>query len=194
MTLTTLLLASSLGLAPAAPAAPAQTYASGGQNFTYRYVDLQYAFGDIDGVRLRGAYQLDEPWIAVAKAEFTDASDDGVDVDLLAVSGGFGYVYPLQEKLDLVGTAELEYGSVDVSSGSVSDSDSELGLRARGGARYRVTPEFEAYGGATLRTIFDSTFQIDGGARYHLDERLALTAGLEFGDDTIFAVGVRYSF
>ncbi len=158
--------------------------------FHYDYVDALFSFGDLTGPLVEGSFYLQERWLAVAKAGFLSDSD----VDLTTVSAGVGYVYPLQRQLDLVGTAELEYGDLEVDGPFGKATDDEFGFRGRGGARYQLTDEVELFGGLGVRTIFDNDLRADGGARYRLNERIALMGRLEVDDNTQVSLGARFEF
>ncbi len=165
--------------------------------FSYDYAQARYSIGDLDGLRLEGSYQLDAPWILVGHADLVGDEAGGVDLDYTSFSVGGGYVFPIETQgppLDIVATAELEYGRVKASLGGFSVSDSEIGIRLRGGARYAPLPEVELFGGASIRTIFDSNFSLDGVLLYHFDNGLSVVGSLELGEDSAISVGVRYSF
>lgn len=155
------------------PAAPEDS------QFNYSYVDAGVTFGDFTGLQLDGSYELDGPWIAVAG--FTAASDDGPDLTILR--GGMGFVAPVNERLDLVGTGQLEY--VDL-------YKSELGVRARGGARFALQEQLEVFGGLEYRTVFDDDWVLDGGAVFAISESLSAVGRLELGDYDQFTLGLRF--
>ena len=158
--------------------------------FHYTYGEVGLSLGDLDGIRVAGSYHLQDQWLIVASLGILEASR----VDFTFFSAGAGYVHNIQEDLDIVATAELEFGRAEVDFLGSSASDSEVGLRLRGGARYMLDERFEFYGGGNLRTTFDTDFFVDGGALYRINDRLQAYASLEVGDDTQFGIGVRYGF
>lgn len=164
--------------------------------FSYDYAQALYSFGDFDGLRLSGAYGLERPWFVAGDVDVIGTEENGVDADLRALALGGGYVHSVvgQERpLDLLATAQLQYGRAKASANGASKSDSELGVRLRGGARYQVTPEVELFGGVSLRTIFDTEFSVDAGLLYDLGNGLGAVGTLEVGDDTVVSLGLRYS-
>lgn len=155
------------------PAAPEDS------KFNYSYVDAGVTFGDFTGLQLDGSYQLDGHWIAVAG--FTAASDDGPDLTILR--GGVGYVAPVSERWDLVGTGQLEY--VDL-------YDSELGVRARAGTRFAFPEKLEIFGGLEYRTVLDDDWVLDGGAVFAINESMSAVGRLELGDYDQITLGLRF--
>jgi len=187
------LLASSLATPTIEPLAlPLQSLTLDDRNFSYNYVEGGLSVGDATGFELGASTDLEGPWIGVGRLRYLTEEDSGVDVDFVSISGGAGFVHPLQERLDLVATAELEYAKVDVENGG---DDSEFGLRLLGGARFAATEMVEVLGGITYRTIFDGEFGFYVGGRYQFNERWSALARVDVEDDfTQFLLGARYGF
>jgi len=186
------LLASSLTSPVVEPLALSlQSSALDDRNFSYNYFEGGLSVGDATGVEAAASVELDGPWIGVARIQYLTDEESGVDVDFVSLSAGAGYVHPLQERLDLVATAELEYGKVDAG----NFDDSEVGLRLVGGARFAATEQLEVFGGITYQTIFDNDFGFNVGGRYQLNEQWSALARVDVLDDyTQFLLGARYGF
>jgi hypothetical protein len=191
--LTAALLASSLATSPIEPLTlPVQSLALDDRNFSYNYVEGGLSFGDATGFELGGSTELEGPWIGVGRLLYLNDDDSGVDVDFIGLSAGAGYVHPLQERVDLVATAELEYGKVDVDN---QGDDSDLGIRLVGGGRFAATEVVEIFGGISYRSIFDGEVGFLVGGRYQVNERWSALARLDVEDDyTQFLIGARYGF
>lgn len=187
------LLASSLATPTIEPAAlMVQSSAPDDRHFSYNYFEGGLSVGDATGIELGASVELDGPWIGVARLLYLTDEEGSVDVDYTSVSGGVGYVHALQERIDLLATAELEYGKVD--RGSFGD-DSDVGLRVLGGARFAATDELEVFGGISYRTIFDGEFGFNIGSRYEFNERWSALVRVDVEDDfTQFLFGARYAF
>lgn len=158
--------------------------------FHYTYAEAGLSFGDLDGIRVAGSYHLQDEWILLGNFGLLEEGR----VDFTFFSAGAGYVYNLREDLDIIGSAELEYGRAEVDFFGSSASDSEVGLRFRGGARYLLDERFEFFGGGNLRTTFETDFFLDGGALYRINDQFQAFASLEIGDETQVGIGVRYGF
>lgn len=174
-------------------ARPAQLDPSAETGFRYDFAEAEVVLGDLSGLQLGASYGLGGALYASGTLAFLSGDEGPVDLDITTLSGGVTYVMHHRPELDFFGTAELEFGRAEASAFGASASDSELGLRLRAGARYAIDPTIEVFGAATVRTILDDHFAVDGGLRYHLSESLAIQARLELGDETLFAFGLRYS-
>jgi hypothetical protein len=211
MFLTSLALASALSASPPTGAAgahgalehPSSAWSVGptapnpiGLRFRYHFLELEYATGDLTGPRAFYSTPVDGPLLVVARASYLDEDVSGpVDVDILALSAGVGYVHTVEEGLDLVGTAELELGNRDIDGPGASSSNStNLGLRGRGGVRYGLTEVAELFGGLNFRTIYDNNFFVDLGVRFEINREWSTHIQAELGDDNLIAFGLRYSF
>ena len=103
--------------------------------FSYTYVEISYdeidfdvsGVGDIDGdgLTVSGAYELTDDWHVYASYGNSDL-DFGIDLDTLAI--GAGYVYPLNQDVDIYGRVLYIDQEVDVPGfGDVGDDG--LGLQ-----------------------------------------------------------------
>ena len=184
--------------APPAPSAPLQEVAltdgPPGSSFHYDYVDGALVLGDLDGLRVGASVHVEGPWIAVGRLDWLGDDGGATDVDLQLLSLGGGYVHAVDERLDVLGTAELEIGRTDVDGPGQSADDDDVGVRLRAGARYQATDRLEVDGGISLSTIFDEDLGADARALYAFDERFSGFAGLDARDDTLVLLGVRYRF
>ena len=181
---------SSLNSAPLS--IPSVTDGPPGSSFRYDYADAALLLGDFDGVRGDGSMHIQGPWIAVGRLDWMTEDEGSTDVDLFLLSGGVGYVHTLEEKLDLIGSAEIEYGHAEFDSPGGSGDDDDFGLRIRGGVRFQATNELELAGGLSLSTIFDEDVGLDGQALYAFNENLSGFVGLDIRDDTVGVIGVRF--
>ncbi len=163
------------------------------RRFSYDYLEAELSLGTYSGFSLAGSYGLTESLYGIAQVQSLGDDEFGVSSDLLAVSAGASYVKEINDDLDLIATGALEYGSLKVSVGPFSASDSEFGFVLGGGARYAINSQLEAFGGLGVRTIYDYGVSLDGGVRYQFSEDLAVQASLDIGDETFFTFGVRYS-
>jgi hypothetical protein len=187
------LLATSFATSTIEPVAmPVQTLALDDRNFSYNYIEGGVSVGDATGFELGASFDLEGPWIGVGRFLYLEDDESGVDVDFIGLSAGVGYVHPLQEGVDLVGTAELEYGDVDA--GSFGDDD-DFGVRLLGGARFAATEQLEIFGNIGYRSIFDGEFGFQLGGRYQVNERWSALARLDVEDDyNQVLLGARYGF
>lgn len=113
--------------------------------------------------------------------------------------GKVGYRLPVQEKLDAVFTAGLQYvlASAEVCSNSscADGSDSDLGITLTAEGRYQINEDFDAQAGIGINTAADSAMMLGGQVNYYLNEQFAVGGGLWFSSDvTQFAVLGRYNF
>lgn len=170
------------------------------RNFKYTYAELNYRMLDdddsdaeADGLQLRGSYAFDGVENEFLRSTFVFGSwsslEDDVDFDEWEI--GAGYVHPISDKLDLVGTASLLHQEIDVGPAD----DDETGFELAGGGRMWVAEQFELNGRLIYRDVFDDDFGIGVGGRYHATEQLSLGADLEFvGDVDEIRIGVRWQF
>lgn len=187
-----------LGGASAIPFAyPSQTVTEGppGSSFRYRYAEAALLLGDFDGLRVGGTMPVSGPWIGLGRLDYLTEDEGSVDVDIILLSGGAGYVHTLEdERVDLIGSAEIEFAEAEIDGPGGSDDDSDVGLRFRGGARFQPAEKFELSGGLSLSTIFDEELGFDVQALYDFKENLAGFVGFDVRDDTIATIGVRFYF
>lgn len=166
----------------------------------YSYADARIVFGDLTGLSAEGSYSINDDWFAVGHLVYGTDSD----VDFQSLSAGAGYRFPinlpnLPGQLDVVATAELEYGRIEVErtvfGTTVRASDSEIGLRLRGGARYRFNRDWEFRAGLGLRTIFDTEVVLDVAGQYNINDQWALVSQLDLGSEfVLFGIGARVNF
>ena len=165
-----------------------------GSSFRYDYVEAALAFGELDGLRLGGSLHIEGSWIALARFEYLTEDEGSTDVDLLLLGGGVGYVHPVEQNLDVIGSAEVEVGEAEVDGPNRSEDDDDAGLRLRAGARFQATEQLELAGGLSWSTIFDEDLGADAMALYAFGQDLSGLLGIEFRDDTFAVLGVRFGF
>jgi hypothetical protein len=160
-------------------------------SFNYRYAEGAILLGDFDGLRVGGSFPIQGPWIALGRFDYMTEEEGSVDVDVLLLSGGAGYVHTIDEKLDLIGSAEIEIGDIEVDGGG---DDDDIGIRLRGGVRYQAHEKVELAGGLSFATVFDEELGIDGQALYAFNENIAGFVGFDNREDTVWTIGVRFNF
>ena len=166
--------------------------------FNYSYVEIGYdesdfdvGNGDIDGdgLTLSGSYEINDDWHVFASYGMADL-DFGIDIDTLAI--GAGYVYPLQEDVDLYGRVLYINTDVDVPGGGESDEDG-LGLQFR--VRTLVADNLEVEGGVQYIDVGENDTSLQVGARYYFSSQFSAGIGLTFGGDTDgIGINARYAF
>jgi hypothetical protein len=167
-------------------------------SFDYSYVELEYAeteFGvpgggdiDGDGFGVEGSFELNDEWHAFAAYGNADL-DFGVDLDSWLI--GAGYVFPLQDDLDVYG--RVMYVKMDADVPGPDPDDDGLGLQVR--VRGRVNDQFEVEGGVQYLNVDDSDTSLQAEGRYYFRDDFSVGLGLTFGGDTDgIAVSARYSF
>lgn len=202
LTLSLVLAATSLSssTAPAAPSAstvstpPVVASDDGppGSSFDYDYLEGAFVLGDFYGLQANGSYHLNGPWLALGRFEYLTDERGNTDIDLFLFSGGVGYVHTLEDRLDLIGSAELQIGHAAFDSPGGSGDDDDVGLRLRGGLRYKAADQIDLEGGLSFATIYDEDLGLDGKVLYAFDEKLSGFVGFDIRDDTFATVGVRY--
>jgi hypothetical protein len=165
--------------------------------FSYSYVELAYDESDFDlgpadidgdGLTLAGSFELNDEWHVYASYGTFDL-DFGLDLDSWALGGG--YVFPLQENIDLYGRVLYIDSEVDAGPGNASEDG--LGLQVR--IRARMSEVFELEGGIQHVDVFDSDTSLQGFARYHFTEEFSAALGLTMGGDAdSIGISARYSF
>ena len=167
--------------------------------FNYSYVELGYDESDFDvgpfdvdgdGLTLSGSFEINDEWHAFASYGSSDL-DFGIDIDTWTL--GAGYVFPLQEDIDLYGRVLYIDVNADAGPGPGSADEDGLGLQFR--IRARVTDEFELEGGLQHVDVADSDTSLQAGARYHFTEAFSAGIGITFAGDTDgIGINARYSF
>ena len=166
------------------PSAAAQDQA---KRFQYRYVEAQLMFGDLDlnlaveaSMDLMEGSQPTDGVFGIAHLYYATDEEGAADIDWLALSVGGGYHYRVHDQVDLLASAELEYGSYEVSvSGAGSADDSEVGIRLHGGARFALNEQIELRAGLTHHTVIDAWTQVEIAGQYNFTPQLAQLPQLE---------------
>jgi opacity protein-like surface antigen len=189
------LLAAALLLPALSQAQQQQTTRPPSSQFNYSYVEISYDETEIganidgDGLTLSGSFEINDEWHAFASFGNADY-DFGFDVDTWAL--GAGYVFPLQDDIDLYGRVLYIDTEADGPGGGGGDDDG-LGLQFR--IRALVTDELELEGGIQYVDVGDNDTSLQAGARYYFSEQLSAGVGLTFGGDTDgIGINARYSF
>ena len=168
------------------------------RTFKYTFVELNYrslddddSNAEADGLQIRGAYAFEDVNNEFLRKTFVLVSlsklDDDVEFDEWEIGGG--YVHPVSDKLDLVGTFSLLHQEVDAGGAD----DDETGFEIAGGGRMWVAEQFELDGRLIYRDVFDDDLGLGLGGRYHATEQLSFGADIEFvGDIDELRIGVRW--
>lgn len=145
---------------------------------------------DGDGLEIAGSYALDERFFVLGRWQDQDF-DRGVDGRLIEL--GAGLHHALSDTIDFVAT--LTYLDLELDAGNASADDD--GIAIAGGIRARLAEQFEV--DAALKLIdsdnsgTDSTLML--GGRYYFRDTMAVTAGMDFGDDAdTLKIGFRLEF
>ena len=189
------LFAAALLLPALSQAQQQQTTRPQSSQFNYSYVELSYDETEIganidgDGLTLSGSFEINDEWHAFASFGNADY-DFGFDVDTWAL--GAGYVFPLQDDIDLYGRVLYIDREADGPGGGGGDDDG-LGLQFR--IRALVTDELELEGGIQYVEVGEHDTSRQAVARYYISEHLSAAVGLTFGGDTDgIGINARYSF
>lgn len=180
------------------PSAAAQDPA---KRFQYRYVEAQLMFGELDTVvaaeasmDLAEGSRPTDGFFGVAHLFYATDEEGSVDIDWLALAAGGGYHYRVHDQVDLLASAELEYGSYEVTPRNPKSDDSDIGVRLHGGARFALDEKVELRAGVTHHTVVDAWTQIELAGQYSFTKQFALVGQIEFGENTLFGIGGRFSF
>ena len=120
------LFAAALLLPALSQAQQQQTTRPQSSQFNYSYVELSYDETEIganidgDGLTLSGSFEINDEWHAFASFGNADY-DFGFDVDTWAL--GAGYVFPLQDDIDLYGRVLYIDREADGPGGGGGDDD-----------------------------------------------------------------------
>jgi len=168
------------------------------EEISYSYLEGGYVHSRLDdldvdgnGFGIRGSY-------AFTKNAFGFAGYDNQDFDFDISADewvfGAGVNFPLNEKLDVVGT--LSYVGIKLDAPgipSVDDSGVGVGAELRG----RMSDTFELHGGVSYVNLNDSGDGTSGnvGLRVYVTKVLALGADAAFNSDgTTWMLGARLDF
>ena len=160
---------------------------------SYQRVEFDDDFSgdfDGDGFGIGGSFALNDQWHLFADYVTADL-DFGVDLDQLAIGGGFHT--PVSNTVDFV--AEFSYVRLDASSGFASVDDDGFGLSA--GLRGMGADRLELAGFIDYIDLDQSGDEtsLRGEAWYNFTETFALGFTAEAGDDvTQYGIGGRIFF
>ena len=191
------------GSAPIAPptAGGGSTSSCASDYFDYDFVDLEYRFLDFDddfadeahGVSFGLSKTLTECTFVTLGGLWEQIDNSaGDDTDFWSFSAGVGMIFPLSERIHLVGEGGAFYGFED---GGDDDEDS-FGGYIGPALRVGVTRSIEAFVGATYLIDEDTNqFEYSAGAILRFTEVLGIKAGWSWNDDEqTVGVGVRIAF
>lgn len=171
--------------------------ASPNSSFRYKYAEGAVLLGDFDGIRGDVSWPVQGPWVALGRLDYLTEDEGSTDVDVVLLSGGVGYVHPIpdtENKLDFIGSAEIEFAEAEIDGPGGSADDDDIGLRFRAGARFQANEKIELAGGVSLSTIFDEDVGLDVQGLYSFNENLAGFVGIDIRDDSVAVIGVRFYF
>lgn len=170
-------------------------------NFSYTYGQFGYDNWDYDHGPdvdvLNGAlsYEVDDHIFLRGSVDFYDGDYKGrghSNVDGHRLSAGLGFHTPLQQGLDLLGTADLIRDDND-------SGDHEWGYALRGGLRHQTTEALQLSGGVLYEDVYRHNFRhnigVFGEGLVRLTQAWDVGARLSFTDDADrFGVFGRYNF
>ena len=172
------------------------TSQAGTMDYTYvelGYVDTEIDSGpndiDGDGFALRGSLAVHENFFVFAGYEDL-GFERGVDSTTFHVGGGVRW--PLGAQLDIVGRAAIVRSEIEFGNRDRDDDGFLLGARLRG----EVAPRFELEGGFDYIDLDhrsnDTAIVLEG--RYFFLDALAGGVALQFADENMMGVNLRYTF
>lgn len=166
--------------------------AASAADFNYNYVEG--GFGEIDhgdGLFLNAAHDIQKN-IGLVGGLFVGDTDPGFD--FTAFEFGVQYHQPLKSNLGFNAGLKILHTSVDLPSWA-RGNDSDTGLVANAGLRFRVQPKIELEGDLKLVSsdMIDDGLGADVGARFYVDPHLSFAGGLAVDTelDGLY-LGVRY--
>lgn len=161
-------------------------------DFNYNYVEG--GFGEIDDgdvIFLNAAHDIQNN-IGLVGGLFTGDTDYNVDVT--GIEFGAQYHQALKSNLGFNAGLKILHVQVDLPSWARGD-DSDTGLIANAGLRFRVAPKIDLEGSLKLSSndMIDDGLGAEVGGRFYLDQHLSFGVGLAVDTelDGLYA-GVRY--
>jgi opacity protein-like surface antigen len=147
--------------------------AASASDFSYNLLEGSYIAGDdYDGFGVTGSLELGPQFYGFAGIDAIEF-DGGTDGSLLGLGGG--YIIPVNQALDVVGTGALKRFKFDGGNG-------EFGFGLGVGLRGRVMDQLELQAGleyVDVDTYSDTTFRV--GGRWSFTP--AFAAGLDYQDN-----------
>lgn len=180
------LLASALALAAAST-----------QAFAFSYDNVEGGFGEVDEVDalfLKGSKSLDKNLFLLGGAYVLDEKN----LDGFYLEGGLGYHLPLSKQADLVLSAQLLYGDIEVDTPVGDFSEDDLGAILRAGVRFTPVDKVELEGSLAVSsndTLIDDGVGLDAYGRFYFTNEFSGALGLH--SDTELdgvSLSVRYNF
>ncbi len=168
-----------------------------GLSYSYgelRYVDLESNVftEEADGFQLGGSYRIDQQYFVFGQYADLDTDFGPVDGDLSQLKIGGGYIYPLNDRVDINSTLALVREDIDVD--GVGDDD-DIGFQITGGARTMLTNEIEVRGAFVFADVLDRNVYLEVAADYYFTDNLVAGITIEFaGDNDVLTFGGRYYF
>lgn len=166
---------------------------TGGSNFSYTYAELDYRYVDseiggdsVDGLALRGSYEVNPNLYFLAS--FSRLSDDG-DLDEYRLGGG--YKMPVSDRIDVFGQLSFVREEYDLD----DNDDSENGFSLEAGARMWLTEQVEVNNRLEYRDVADNGWGVGIGARYYVSPMVSLGGEFEAinGNEDLL-LGVRFQW
>ena len=166
---------------------PGATRASS-REFTYLEVlPVNFDFGG-GGIQLEGSLSSHQRWQYVARL---GAARNYQEV----LVGGSFFLTPVKaNRLTVLLTAGLEYGTFELVDTDISTRFSDTGLFLGVSSRFVVNNRIELQAGVGYSAFFDGDTTVFGSAFYHLNRQLDLTSQFEVGDNDSLGIGLRYYY
>lgn len=161
-----------------------------------RYSFVEGTFSDIDaGNGFDGNALGVSLWRRINDDVFVVGGVQSADLDggrdVLGLSVGAGYIYPINQTVDAIGIVSIRNSDVDAPGGGRSDTG--FGLQA--GVRALLTPKFQLRGMINYIDVFDSDTSLTAQGEYYFRPNFGFQAALQFAGDTdAISVGANYYF
>lgn len=177
--------------------APALSQAEG---FSYSYLegayintDVDHYNKDIDGLALRGSFEITDNVFLFAGFSDQSTSIFSTHIGLQSYQLGAGYAWPMDRNVDLYGKVGYVHAEADLPGPNLKDDGFLLGAGLRG----RVVENLELEGGVNYTDLNDTgnDTSLALAARYFFTPQFAAGIEGEFGDNAnTYGVNVRWNF
>lgn len=153
-------------------------------NIGYSIIDIDGTSTDLTGLTFGGAFRPNEQ--VLLSFQHARYKEDSLKVNTTVIGGS--YLHALSNTTDAYGGISLVQASAEL--GSVSSSDSELGLNV--GITSRISDALQLDGGLGF---VDGDMALSVGGRLFVDPKISIDLSLASGDDsTTTTIGASYIF
>lgn len=176
------------------------------QGFNYDYFSVGYSQievdtdgfgGNIDGDAFgaAGSWGISDSFVVFGSFQTGELEDDvGASADVTLYDLGLGYVMPLSETIDLIGSVSYEYQELSESGFSIDENGYGLGLalRAMAGQSVELNAGIQY---VDLGDVFEDETSLNLGALYSVTDNIQVGLAGTFGDDvTFYTLNGRFFF